>query len=516
MYYEAMEQMRGRVSERTRDDILAELDPATAKDFLFVADFAEAARESGGLALIVGGFARDEVISQVYGTRIESKDIDVEVYGIEFEDVCDMLAVHNQVDRVGASFGIAKVINPVTGSVLDFSIPRRDSKVDKGHKGFVVTGDPSMSVAEAARRRDLTINALALDPLSGEIIDDYGGDADIRAGILRATDMDLFGDDPLRVLRLMQFAGRFGFAIDPATADLARELDLTELADARIGEEWVKLMTKAEYPSVGLQVAKELGILAQLHPELDVLSTVPQEPEWHPEGDVWVHTKHVADAAARIVREEGLTGEDAKVVLFGALCHDLGKANTTEYQEKKGVMRWTAHGHELASVEPARKFLEQLQLGAPLINKVLPIIREHLFHAHNPDPTDKQLNRFAGRLQPASIYLWNLVSRADANGRGEAFQARTASHNIYQRSLAIAVHEKPLPRIVEGRDLIAHIGLKPGPSFTPILEWLYDAQLDGVFGEIAEGIAYYQAHCREVEPLIEAYITERSKPKPAA
>lgn len=482
--------------ESFQDRARHETDPSLASDLSLVSDIAQDVADTDGLALVVGGFARDTALAELKGQPQTSKDIDVEVYGIAFEDLVDKLQQYGRVDLVGASFGIAKVTNPENGSILDFSIPRADSKVDKGHRGFVVTGDPHMSTRDAARRRDLTINALALNPLTGEMIDEYGGLADLQNGILRATDPELFADDPLRALRVMQFAGRFGFSVDPATAELCRSLDLTELAKERIGEEWIKLMTKSDRPSVGLEVARQLGILDQLHPELAVLDTIPQEAEWHPEGDVWNHTKHAADAAAQVVRSEQLAGDEALVVLFGALCHDLGKATTTELREKRGVMRITAHGHEAAGVEPTKNFLSQINMKRDVVSKILPIVREHLYHVHNPHPTDKQLLRFAQRLQPANIRLWNYVSRCDSNGRGGEFDPNTPSNALYLKSEELNATEAPVKPIVQGRHLIG-LGMTPGPSFKPILDFLYDAQLGEQFATPEEGIAYWQAHSQD-------------------
>jgi tRNA nucleotidyltransferase (CCA-adding enzyme) len=481
--------MPGRAA--TTLDLTQSAGPGAA-DLALVRDFADTVRDTGGRALIVGGFTRDAVLSAHRHLPIDAKDIDVEVYGLEFDALAVLLESRGRVDLVGKSFGIAKLTNPATGSIIDFSVPRRDSKVDKGHKGFQVTASPDLSTREAARRRDLTINAIAVDPLTGELIDHFGGLEDLNRGVLRATEPALFADDPLRVLRVMQFAGRFGFTVDPQTVALCRTIDLTELPRERVGMEWVKLLTKSAKPSVGLRVARQLTVLDQLHPELAVLDQIPQEPEWHPEGDVWEHSMLATDAAAQVVAGENLAGDDALIVLFGALCHDLGKATTTEVRMKRGEPRITAHGHEGAGVEPSRSFLTALAMKNDVVEAILPIVRDHLYHVHNPDPTDKAVQRFAQRLQPATIRLWDLVSRCDSNGRGEPFTNRTASYALYERSLQLDVAEKPAPPIVMGRHLIAGLGMTPGPSFGPILEVLYDAQLGGHFRTPEEGIAYYR------------------------
>ncbi len=482
----------------------SESDPQLAADLRFTSIIAEHFQAVGKLALVVGGYARDKVISQLTGQPMKTKDIDTEVYGVEFDELVEQLQVFGNVGLIGASFGIASIKNPASGRNLDFSIPREDSKIDKGHKGFRVTGSPDMSVREAARRRDLTINALAVNPLTGALIDEYGGVADIKAGILRATDTELFGDDPLRALRVMQFAGRFNFSVDPATAELCKTLDLTELPGKRIGEEWTKLMTQSERPSVGLQLARELGILDQLHPELAVLDQIPQEPEWHPEGDVWEHTVLAVDAAAHIVREEQLLKDEAMVVLFGALCHDLGKATTTKVLKTHGKDRVTAYGHEVAGVKPATKLLESMEIKPSIIKAILPIVEGHLFHKSSPEISDRAIRRFAQRLEPANFRLWDLVSRCDANGRGQAFTPRTASYEVYRRSLELGVAEHPAPNIVQGRHLIEHLGLKPDPAFGKILRYLYDAQLDGEYTTPEGGIEYYRQHESDIQAMLSA------------
>lgn len=507
---EALEQNHETFAQRaTRAE--QESDPEFASDLRFAAQVSSALKEDGKRALVVGGYARDEAISRETGEPQKSKDLDMEVYGLEFQELTEYLERFGQVNLVGESFLIAKVQNPETGQLLDFSVPRADSKVDKGHKGFQVTASPDMTVREAARRRDLTINALALDPLTGELIDEYGGLQDIKDKTLRATDPELFGDDPLRALRVMQFAGRFGYEVERATAGLCRSFDLTELPRERVGEEWIKLMTQSERPSAGIAVARDLGILQQLHPELAVLESIKQEPDWHPEGNVLNHSMLAADAAARLVREEELGGEEALVVLFGALVHDLGKATTTEPRMKGGQMRITAHGHEAAGVQLAADFLHGLKMPNDVIAKVQPIVRDHLYHVHIPEPTNKQLQKFAQRLQPANIRLWDMVSRCDSNGRQGDYRERTGSYAIYERSLGLNVSEAPVPHIVLGGAIIETLGIEAGPKVSAAAEWLYDVQLDGTFHDAEGGLAYATQHPDEREAAIAATMALREQ-----
>ncbi len=464
-----------------------EADSSFAEDLRFSTRIVAELQGKGYLTLAVGGYVRDVALARLNSEPLASKDIDIEVYGIDFDSLVPLLQPYGKVNLVGESFVSVKVTNPVTGKLLDFSIPRSDLKVDKGHKGFIITGDPTMTVREAAKRRDLTINAMALDPLTGELIDEHGGLNDLRAGILRATDHETYGEDTLRVLRLMQFAGRFNFVVDPATLELCKQLDLTDQPAERIGEEWIKLLTQAERPSVGLEVARQLGILEQLHPELAVLDKIGQEPEWHPEGNAWDHTKNAVDAAARIVREEGLEGNDELIVLLGTLCSYLGQSTAIEL---------TDFDQGEAGTGSARRFLSQLKIINDIVYRVIPIIRERFFINYNSDPTDKQIHELARRLVPANIRLWDLVNRSRSNSSGKEFQSKTATYEIFERARLLGITESPAKPIVQGRDLISHLNMEPGPAFGQILAFLYDAQISGEFTTVEEGIAYYKSHQR--------------------
>ena len=203
---------------------------------------AEAIARAGGRALLVGGFVRDHALEQ------ESKDYDFEIYGLSLSDLETTLATFGEVIAVGRAFGVLRV----KGFEMDFSLPRRDNKTGKGHRGFVVDLDPTLSFAEAARRRDLTINSMGLDPLTDELIDPYGGQTDLKAGVLRATDASQFSEDPLRGLRVAQFASRFDMHPDEELIAVCRDLDLSELPAERLCGEFQKLMLKGRRPSVGI------------------------------------------------------------------------------------------------------------------------------------------------------------------------------------------------------------------------------------------------------------------------
>ncbi|KKW29995.1 MAG: hypothetical protein UY72_C0027G0011, partial [Candidatus Uhrbacteria bacterium GW2011_GWD2_52_7] len=319
-----------------------------------VLTLAERVKEKGGRALLVGGCVRDMMLG------VPSKDFDVEVYGVAPAYLEQIVKEIGPASEIGKAFCVMKLT--VDGVDIDVALPRTDSKIAPGHTGFAVQADPSMTYAEAARRRDFTINAILLDPLTGEVIDPYHGAEDLHARTLRVVDEALFADDPLRVLRALQFAARFNLYVDDASKEVMRRAlpSLVELPGERIGAEWRKMLLLAQRPSIGLELGLELGVFNQLHPDLPPLAVTPQEPEWHPEGNVWIHTLMSVDVAARLIRKERLEGDDAFVIMLAALCHDLGKATTTALED--GRIR--SRGHEEAGREPTERFLRSLAVSS--------------------------------------------------------------------------------------------------------------------------------------------------------
>src|SRR5262245_53493022 len=215
----------------------------------------QAVRSAGGRALFVGGCVRDFI------RGFEIVDYDVEVYGIEASQLRELLEAQGRVDAVGEAFTVYKVKlrDEQQRLVVDVSIPRRESKTGRGHRGFVVTGDPGMSYEEAARRRDFTINAIMYDPLADEYLDPYGGRDDLQRQLIRIVDPRTFIEDSLRVLRAMQFASRFEFRIDAATVALCRGIDLSDLPAERIWAEVEKWLMQSRRPALGLHAAQNLG-----------------------------------------------------------------------------------------------------------------------------------------------------------------------------------------------------------------------------------------------------------------
>jgi tRNA nucleotidyltransferase (CCA-adding enzyme) len=325
---------------------------------------AQTVQDVGGRALIVGGWVRDRLMGH------PSKDVDIEVYGIDAERLKGLLGRFGSVNTVGESFTVYKVAD------IDVAIPRTESKSGRGHKGFAVHGDPWLTPAQAARRRDFTINAIAWDPLTGEYLDPFDGRGDLDRRVLRAVDPSTFADDSLRVLRAIQFAARFEFTVEDATKALCGSLPLDDLPAERIWGEFEKLLLRARRPSLGFALALELGVVDRLFPELRPLVGCPQEPEWHPEGDVWVHTLLVIDQAR--ARIDDLEYAQQVTVMLGAVCHDLGKPPTTAVID--GRIRSLEHEEE--GVAPAAAVLDRLNVhsmhGYDVRRHVLGIVANHL------------------------------------------------------------------------------------------------------------------------------------------
>ena len=230
---------------------------------------------AGARAWLVGGAVRDSILGR------ECKDADIEVFGLSPEDLRRTIGSRYSFDECGVSFGVLKL----KGIPIDVSLPRRESKCAPGHKGFSVDSDPFLSIEEAASRRDFTINAIYRDPLDGSIEDPFGGEGDLKRRMLRHVSPK-FSEDPLRVLRGMQFVARFNLSPAPETIALCRSIGMEDLPCERIMEEWSKLILKGARISSGLQFLRATQ-WTRYFPELDRLIGCRQDPQWHPEGDVW-------------------------------------------------------------------------------------------------------------------------------------------------------------------------------------------------------------------------------------
>lgn len=437
----------------------------------------DAIRAAGGRPLLVGGAVRDALLGRA------SKDFDVEVYGLPAPALRATLAHIGKLDAVGQAFTVLKVsgLEGVTGAV-DVALPRRDSKVGPGHRGIAVVGDPTLDPATAARRRDFTLNALLYDPATQTLFDPWGGAADLAARRLRAVDARTFGEDPLRALRAVQFAARFELDVEPETAALCARMPLAELPAERIFGELHKLLVQARRPSLGFALLHAWGLLPGLAPELVALVGTPQDPDWHPEGDVWTHTLQVIDQAALLIAD--LDPPRALTVMLAALCHDLGKPPTTRLEE--GRIR--SRGHEEAGLAPTLALLDRWNVhtlqGYDVRTQVLALVGDHLkpgqLYEARARVSDGALRRLARRCEPD---LLARVARADCLGRAPGQFAPVAMDWFLERVQALDVTRRAPEPWLRGRDLAA-LGVAAGPEMGRLLRLLYERQLDGEFADV--------------------------------
>jgi len=455
-------------------------------------------REAGGRAMLVGGSVRDRLLG------IESKDFDIEVYGLEPSRLRTVLEQIGPVNTVGEHFSVYKLVfyrpalpqtddsyqslsdhtAPQQRFEIDVSLPRRESKSGQGHRGFVIEGDPAMSFEEAARRRDFTINAMLYDPLTGETRDPYGGGADLERRVLRAVATDTFIEDSLRVLRAVQLAARFEMTIDPATVELCRTIDLSDLPRERIWGEIEKLLTLAEHPSIGLEALLELGVLDQLFPELR--SLVGHQEDDHPAEDAFAHTKLSLDEAVKLTTD--LSKAKRVAIMLATLCHDLGKPITSSKVAAAGE----SPEHDKAVGEPTRAIMNKLGLhgigGYHVRSQVLALVREHLkprkFYRRRATTTEGDFRRLARRVD---IDLLFRVGKACAMGRGSA-SSTVAEDWFIERARALGVEHGPPAPLLQGRHLL-EAGFEPGPRMGKLLRSVYELQLDGEVTTSEEALA---------------------------
>ncbi len=452
-----------------------------------------AALRTVGRPRIVGGAVRDWLLG------LEAKDFDLEIAGASFADLHRVLAPLGATDVVGRSFGVIK-LRLASGTEYDIALPRRESKTGAGHRGFAVEPDPALSDADAAARRDFTLNALAWDPVAARLIDPHGGEADLRARRLRHTS-PAFAEDPLRVLRAMQLAGRFDLTLDPATAALCRAIapSFAELPVERIWHEWAKWAEKSApphgRPSAGLRALADTGWLAHF-PELAALVGCPQDPEWHPEGDAFTHTAHCCDALAHDPEWINASPRRRRLLMLAVLLHDVGKPACTRQEEKppgSGRLRWTSPGHEAAGVAPAEAFLRRI--GAPHDHApaITPLVANHMVqHSAGPDGLGgNALRRLARRLHPATVADLAAVMRADSNGRPPLRSPATLAliDRLLAGASALALADGAPRPVLLGRHLIA-AGLRPGPEFKRLLDTAFEAQLDGAFADESNALIW--------------------------
>ena len=434
---------------------------------------AELVRKAGGRALLVGGCVRDGLLGG------EPKDFDVECFGISAADLRAALSSRFELDLVGASFGVIKL----HGHDIDVAMPRRETKLGLGHRAFEMEYDPSLTIEEASARRDFTINAIYRDPLTGEVLDPWNGRGDLEKRILRHVGVH-FGEDPLRVLRGMQFVARFGLSAAPETVEVCRAMTPEGLAQERLMGEWSKLLLQGVEISKGLNFLRDTGWV-RYYPELAALIDCKQDPEWHPEGDVWNHTLCCLDAYAQARDAAGRNPDEDIVVGLAVLCHDFGKPACTAYDPVKKRIR--SLGHDEAGVEPTLSFLRRLTNEERLLKEVPPLVRLHMrpFAMWRDKASDGAIRRLAASVVRIDRLL--RVAAADDAGRPPFPSEPEPIEWIAAQAERLRVADSAPKPLVMGRHLVA-LGMKPGPEMGRALKAAYEAQLDGRFSTREEGL----------------------------
>lgn len=437
-------------------------------------------------AYLVGGCVRDWLLG------MPSSDYDIEVFEINFPDLLRGLSRWGRAKLVGRSFGTVKLHLGKAGT-LDFSLPRRAFPGQVKAVGEAAY-DPSLSPAEAAIRRDFTINALLYDPRQQRVLDFVGGVRDLTDSVLRHTS-DAFAEDPLRVLRGMQLASRFSLVPAPETVARCRQMigEYGQIAAERVWEEWHKWATQSALPSAGLRFLIETE-WSRHFPEIRALKGTPQDPEWHPEGDVFTHTCYCCDAMVRLPGWQAAAPQAKAVYSFAILAHDFGKPETTQYAKKGERLRIVSPDHDRIGAHRADDFLHRIHAPQAIIRRVRPLVRNHL--AHLQVPTDRAVRRLAKRLIPENIESLTLVMSADQMGRHPKPAVVPESVRVLARKAAAlrVARAAPTP-ILKGRHLL-QLGMTPGPDMGAVLRAAHSAQLDGVFTDLEGALQWIRCHIK--------------------
>ena len=428
-------------------------------------------QEIGATPIIVGGSVRD------FFLNIPVKDYDIEIFGIDsLETIQKSLEKFASVKMVGKSFGVLTL--RVNEYDFDFALPRIEKKIGNTHQDFEIITNANLSFKEAAIRRDFTINAIGYDFCTKDFLDPFDGINDLKNRVLKHIDDKTFIEDSLRVYRAVQFSARFDFSLDEKTFELCKKIvqnnELHFLPKERIYEEFKKLFLKSSKPSIGFELLKDLGVL-KYFPELKALISCVQDPIYHPEGDVWIHTMMCLDELSRILKEENIVDEYRKLYLFYAiLCHDFGKPFCTK--EINGKI--TSHKHESLGIEPTISFLSKLTNEKKFIEIVSSLVKNHLipFQLYLAESSLKAIKRLSLKVNIEDLCL---VCLADCLGRTilDKEKCPKATSWVLNKAKELDIHNEPIKPIVQGRDLI-ELGFKPSDKFKEILEFAFDLQID--------------------------------------
>lgn len=415
-------------------------------------------RDAGGEAWIIGGAVRDLCLG-----RVEPVEYDVATNLVP-DAILELFPGANE---TGKSFGVVRARE--AGTEIEVATFRRDGPYSDGRRPDFVE---FTTLAEDVERRDFTINAMAADPDTGEVTDLVGGLRDLDAGIIRAVGEPRrrFTEDKLRLIRAIRFAHRLNFAIEPATWEALRGLapEIRVVAMERVSEELTKILRHAP-AGQGVSLLDDAGLLEVLLPEVTRMKGVEQPEQFHPEGDVFVHT---------ILVMNELHPDPSPAVAWAALLHDVGKPDTFMVTD-----RIRFHGHAELGARMCRGIGRRFRLPNAVIDRMHDIILEHQRFADIDKMRPGRLKNWA--MQPHFEELLE-VHRADCAGSHRDMSA-------YETAIAALAEIRRLeampPRLVTGETLQA-LGLTPGPAFRPLLDACYEAQLENHFTDADGGRNY--------------------------
>lgn len=429
-------------------------------------------RRHGGTPLLVGGAVRDICLNEPI------KDIDIEVHIVPLDDLEKILKQFGPVRYVGKAFGVLRI----DGLDIDWSVPRTDTAGRKPK----VSLDPFMGFEQALERRDVTINAMAINLNTHELIDPFNGLRDLKNKKLRSPNPYFFKEDPLRLFRVMQFIGRFNMKPDAQLNKICKVMDIFGVSRERIEQEFSKLLLKSERPSLGIRWLEKIGRLKDILPELAVLKKIKQDKKWHPEGDVFEHTMQTLDAAAQLSTH--MDDQQKLIFFWSALCHDLGKATTTT-QDKDGIHHYD---HDKESDRLARKMLKRITHNQELIDTVAKLSRYHMSPLQfiDQEAGPAAYKRLARKLAPeTNLEMLALLSLADKRGRNPRSikpLTKKIKHidEFIKNAKKYGVYKKVEDPILQGRDIKDLI--QPGPEMGRLLKRVYEIQLEKGIKDKAE------------------------------
>jgi tRNA nucleotidyltransferase (CCA-adding enzyme) len=423
-----------------------------------------AIHEAGGATYLVGGAVRDLILGRAV------KDLDIEIHGLELHAVETLLRLFGQVDLVGKSFGVFRIHS----LDVDWSLPRVDSIGRKPE----VSIDPFLDITKALRRRDLTMNAMAINMINYELVDPFKGLEDIERQQLHTPDKHFFIEDPLRFYRVMQFIGRFEMQPDSELNEICAHMNLNGVSKERISDEFEKLLLKSARPSLGLRWLVHIGRAQELLPELGALIGVEQDSVWHPEGDAFEHTMQAIDAAAQLEYKDQ---QEKLIIMLAALCHDLGKVDTTTWIDG----HWLSYGHAQESAKIAKNFLLRITIKKDLIPAIVKLVEHHMdpFLFVKDNAGASAYKRLARKLAPeVKLDMLAKLSRADRRARNPQIHSQlsinldTDIDLFVERAHDALVLYKPEPALLQGRDFLEVVA--PGPLLGKLVELAYSLQIE--------------------------------------